>query len=93
MVEKQALFACQLWGIGPWQMDAVASFSWLNSKSKSFTGCQVKLSSTSAALIRFCYVRMRLPFLAGLLECMTNEHNAFAIRLLQEAQFHVVRRL
>ena len=29
---------------------------------------------------------------AGLLECMTNEHNAFAIRLLQEAQFHVVRK-
>ncbi|KAK9832651.1 hypothetical protein WJX81_007531 [Elliptochloris bilobata] len=29
-------------------------------------------------------------FMEGLLECMTNEHNAFAVRLLQHAQFHVV---
>ena len=27
---------------------------------------------------------------AGLLECLTNEHNAFAVRLLQHAQFHIV---
>jgi len=25
-----------------------------------------------------------------MLDCLTNEHNAFAIRLLQHAQFHVV---
>ena len=36
-------------------------------------------------------IREDCHFFVGLLECMTNEHNAFAIRLLQEAQFHVVR--
>jgi hypothetical protein len=31
-----------------------------------------------------------VPGRAGMLDCLTNEHNAFAIRLLQHAQFHVV---
>ncbi len=31
-----------------------------------------------------------VPRRAGMLDCLTNEHNAFAIRLLQHAQFHVV---
>lgn len=31
------------------------------------------------------------PASAGMLECLTAEHNAFAVRLLRQAQFHVVR--